>query len=80
MTEPSLEIPFRQNLHFVAVQARCSLTGQKQVGAGRAHGTNSGDVGASSDPDESLPRDHRQAIVLLFTLEGTQGRLFLGYD
>ena len=80
MTEPSLEIPFRQNLHFVAVQARWSLMGQKRVGAGRAPGTKSGDVGASSDPDGNSPRDHRQATVLLFTLEGTQRRLFLGDD
>lgn len=54
--------------------------GQKRVGAGRAPGTKSGDVGASSDPDGNSPRDHRQAILLLFTLEGTQGPLFLGYD
>lgn len=80
MTEPSLEIPFRQNLHFFAVQARCSLMGQKREGAGRAPGTKSADVGPSSDPDGNSPHDRRQATVLGFTLEGTQGPLFLGSD
>ena len=54
--------------------------GQKRVGVGRAPGTKSGDMGASSDPDGNSPCDHRQAILLLSTLEGTQGPLFIGYD
>lgn len=54
--------------------------GQKREGAGRAPGTKSADVGPSSDPDGNSPHDRRQATVLGFTLEGTQGPLFLGSD